>query len=246
MAEATGKSSIGACAFNSDKQEYVGSVPCQEVFLYDSATGKLTCASCNPAGEHPHGDSFLRLASHATGPLSQPRYLTDQGRLFFDSRDSLSANDTNGKVEDVYEFEPEGVGSCTKEGGCVSLISAGHEAIDSNFLAMDEDGKDVFFTTRDQLVLKDKDDLIDVYVAREGGGFPSESETARGECQGEACQPPTSTPNDPTPGSSTFEGAGNVDEKKAAKKHKKAHKKKHAKKKHAHKRAAKNNRGGAK
>jgi hypothetical protein len=58
-----------------------------------------------------------------------------------------------------------------------------------------------------------------------------------------------SPPNDPTPGSSTFEGAGNVDEKKAAKK--KAHKKKHAHKKKSHKkksskRAAKHNRGGSK
>jgi hypothetical protein len=247
-AEATGKPSIGACLYEPNTLEYIGSVPCEEVFLYDSQTGKLTCASCNPVGEHPHGGSFLRLALHAKGYQSQPRYLTDQGRLFFDSRDSLAANDTNGKVEDVYEFEPEGVGSCTKEGGCVSLISAGHEPTDSNFFAMDEGGKNVFFTTRDQLVLKDKDDVIDLYDAREGGGFPSETEVARSECQGEACQPQVSAPNDPTPASSSFEGAGNVDEKKAAKKHKKAHKKKHAKKKSkgAHKRTAKNNRGGAK
>jgi WD40-like Beta Propeller Repeat len=246
-AEATGRPSIGGCEYQASKLEYGGSIPCEEVFLYDSQAGKLTCASCNPVGEHPHGGSFLRLAMSAPGSQSQPRYLTNQGRLFFDSRDSLSVNDTNGKVEDVYEFEPEGVGSCTKQGGCVSLISAGHEATDSNFLAMDEDGKNVFFTTRDQLVLKDKDDLLDVYVAREGGGFASETETARSECQGEACQPQVSAPNDPTPASSSFEGAGNVNEKKAAKKHKKAHKKKHAKKKHKKaRRAAKNNRGGVK
>ena len=248
MAEVTGKPSIGACSFDSNKQEYIGSVPCREVFLYDSETGKLTCASCNPVGELPHGDSFLRLAQQAQGYLSQPRYLTNQGRLFFDSRDSLSANDTNGKVEDVYEFEPEGVGSCTKEGGCVSLISAGHEPTDSNFFALDENGKNVFFTSRDRLVLKDNDDMIDLYDAREGGGFSSETETGRSECQGEACQPQVVVPNDPTPASSSFEGAGNVSETKAAKKHKKKHaKKKHkAKAKRAHKRAANNNRGGAK
>ncbi|MDX6602553.1 MAG: hypothetical protein QOF13_1755 [Solirubrobacterales bacterium] len=251
LAELTGVDTIGACEYAATILEYVGSVPCAEVFLYDSESGELSCPSCNPVGEHPHGDSFLRIAQNAKGHLEQPRYLTNSGRLYFDSRDSLVLHDTNGKVEDVYQYEPKGVGGCSKEGGCVSLISAGHEAIDSNFLAMDESGRNVFFTTRDQLSLKDKDDLIDLYVAREGGGIPSETETARGECQGEACQPLFSPPNDPTPGSSSFEGAGNVDEKKAAKKHKKK-KKKHAKHKHAkkhkraHGRAAKHNRGGAK
>jgi len=70
---------------------------------------------------------------------------------------------------------------------------------------------------------------------------------SRSECQGEACVAALTPPNDPTPGSSTFEGAGNVDEKKAAKKNKKKKRKQGKKaKKKAGKRAAKNNRGGAK
>ncbi|MDX6609286.1 MAG: hypothetical protein QOF85_1211 [Solirubrobacterales bacterium] len=217
--------------------------PCPEAFLYDSATDKLTCASCSPSGATPLGLTFLpRIAADLT--LPQPHYLTDEGRLYFDSRDSLVPSDTNSGVEDVYQYEPSGVGSCKREAGCTQLISAGHEPIDSNFLAADESGRNVFFTTRDQLVLKDKDDAIDLYVAREGGGIPAETEVGRGECQGEACVPALSPPNDPTPGSSSFEGAGNVDEQKQSKKkHKK--KKKHARK-HAHKRAAKHNRGGAK
>jgi hypothetical protein len=173
-------------------------------------------------------------------PQTPIRYLTEEGRLYFDSEDSLSPFDTNDGVQDVYQYEPEGLGSCKREAGCLDLISAGHEPIDSNFLAVDQTGKNVFFTSRDQLVLKDKDELFDLYVAREGGGIPAETETARGECQGEACQQAVTPPNDPTPGSSTFEGAGNVNEPKAAKKHAKKHKKKH----HAKKRAAKHNRGG--
>jgi hypothetical protein len=55
--------------------------------------------------------------------------------------------------------------------------------------------------------------------------------------------PQVSLPNDPTPGSSTFEGSGNVKEAKTARKHHK--KKKHAKR-HAQKRAAKHERGGLK
>jgi hypothetical protein len=221
--------------------------PCEEAFLYDSATGKLLCPSCNPSGAHPLGGSTLRLILSADSSLPQPRYLLDSGRLYFDTEDSLTPFDTNEGVEDVYQYEPKGVGNppCERESGCVNLISAGHEPIDSNLLAVDESGKNVFFTTRDQLVLKDRDDLIDLYDAREGGGIASETETSRGECQGEACVPALSPPNDPTPGSSSFEGAGNVVEGKQAKKHHK--KKRHAKKKaHRNKRAAKHNRGGAK
>ena len=248
----TGYDNIGPCGHSGGGETIV--TPCNEVFLYDSATGELVCASCNPTGARPLGFSTLRLIYLLEDGAPQPRYLSDSGRLFFDSQDSLSPFDTNAggqpgrAVEDVYEYEPEGVGTCKRETGCVSLISAGHEPVDSNFLASDESGKNVFFTTRDQLTLADKDELVDVYDAREGGGIPAESESGRGECQGEACQAQVSAPNDPTPGSSTFEGAGNVDEKKPAKKkaHKRKHAKKHKAKKSAHKRAANNNRGGAK
>jgi hypothetical protein len=241
----------GPCRLNlGNGVKYETSV-CPEVFLYDAASGTLSCPSCNPSGEAPHGPSSLPLIPqlNTESPLPQPRYLTNEGRLYFDSQDSLTPYDTNGRTEDVYQYEPNGIGSCKRESGCVNLISAGHEPVDSNFQAIDQTGKNVFFTTRDQLVLKDRDELLDLYVAREDGGIAAETEVSRGECQGEACQPTTSAPNDPTPGSSTFEGAGNVDEKKAAKKQKnkkrkQAKKQKHTKKQ-AHKRAAKHNRGGA-
>ncbi len=243
QAQITGYDNTGPCETNHAG----GFIPglCSEAFLYDSATGGLRCVSCNPAGPRPLGWSALRLIRSGEG-LPQPRYLTDEGRLYFDSRDSLSPFDTNNGAEDVYEYEPNEVGGCERGAGCLSLISAGSEPSDSNFLAIDEEGGNVFFTTRDQLVLKDHDDLIDLYDARTEGGIPSETEVARGECQGEACVPALTPPNDPTPGSSSFEGAGNVDERKATRKH---HKKKHAKHKshkRSHGRAAKHNRGGSK
>jgi hypothetical protein len=104
------------------------------------------------------------------------------------------------------------VGSCTRAGGCVSLISAGHEPYDSNFLAVDATGRNVFFTTRDRLSPRDVDGLYDLYDAREGGGFAAETETRRGECQGEACLPAAASPADATPASAGFHGAGNVTE----------------------------------
>ena len=189
--------------------------PCPEAYLYDSVTARLVCASCNPSGSAPLGWSVLRRINDG-GAFPQPRYLTDTGRLFFDSEDSLSPLDTNEGAEDVYEWEPGGVGSCTQAGGCVALISAGREREDSNFVAINEGGEgapggaDVFFTTRDRLVAKDTDELFDLYDAREGGGEPGESETQRSECQGESCQPSPNPPSEVTPASAAFAGAGNL------------------------------------
>ena len=144
--------------------------------------------------------------------LPQPRYLTDSGRLFFDSQDSLSLADTNEGAEDVYQYEPQGVGGCKRAAGCVDLISAGSEAGDSNFLAADATGKNVFFTTRDRLRLQDRDELIDLYDAREGGGIAAETETTRPECQGESCQPAPVVPAVPNLGSAALRGGGNLDQ----------------------------------
>jgi hypothetical protein len=202
----------------------------EEVFVYSAASGGLLCASCGPLGLAPLGPSRLPLVPSEPAredPIAPPRYMLDNGRLYFDSQNSLTPTDSNHGVEDVYQYEPQGVGSCKRASGCISLISAGREPVDSNFLAVDETGSNVFFTSRDQLVLKDRDDLIDLYDAREGGGIASETETSRGECQGEACQQPVMPPNDPTPGSSTFEGAGNVMRGNAKKRHR--HAKKHKK-----------------
>ncbi len=200
-----------SCEDSAEGHAEFGVNRCSEVFLYDSVSGTLRCASCNPSGARPLGASTLRLISFfGLGSLPQPRYLTDQGRLFFDSQDSLTPSDSNHGVEDVYEYEPSGVGTCGHAEGCVSLISAGHGSADSNFLASDESGRNVFFTTRDQLVHADHDELIDLYDAREGGGISSQNEKGGSECQGEACQSEVAPPSDPTPASSSFEGAGNL------------------------------------
>lgn len=177
--------------------------PCLEVYLFDSADGTLLCASCNPSLATPLDRSALTILE---GPTSQqqPEFLSDSGRLFFDSRDSLSPFDANEGVEDVYEYEPQGVGTCKRAGGCVSLISAGTGPYDSNFLAADPSGKNVFFTTRDQLVGTDRDGLIDLYDARENGGIPTSVEPS--ECQGEACQPPFVLPPSSPPATSVISG----------------------------------------
>ncbi|HVQ59046.1 MAG TPA: hypothetical protein VMS60_09100 [Solirubrobacterales bacterium] len=213
-AQLTGYDNIGPCELVGETGEFLDD-PCHEVFLYDTLTGELACASCNPSGARPLGRSVLRLIGGASDLLPQPRYLTDSGRLYFDSQDSLSPFDTNEGVEDVYEFEPQGIGGCAREGGCVALLSAGREEIDSNFLAADASGKNVFFTSRDRLVPADKDELIDLYDVREGGGF--EEEMGQGACVGE-CQSMPPAPPEPPPSSTTLTDPGNVKPAKPCKK----------------------------
>jgi hypothetical protein len=245
-AQLSGQDNTGLCHFVGGTGKYL-SGPCPEVFLYDSAGDELRCPSCNRSGAQALGPSTLR---RVFGPatLPQARYLLDSGRLYFDSRDSLLPADSNEGVEDVYEYEPEGVGSCERDEGCVSLISAGTGSVDSNLVTVDETGANVFFTTRDRLVLKDRDELVDLYDAREGGGIPGETETGREECQGEACQGPPVVPPDPAP---AFEGSGNVTEpppvirKPCAKGKVKRRGKCVARKHRHHKRRAHRNRGGA-
>jgi hypothetical protein len=183
----------------------------EEVFLYDSSgEGKLRCPSCNPNPEQrPTGvldieapgegeiivdpASFVWngrwLAASIPGwtALSsvdapyQSRYLLENGRLYFNSADSLVPADTPNRrietipgegptevgVEDVYQYEPAGLGSCEAPAeACVSLISSGTSDRESAFLDASASGNDVFFLTPQSLVTTDVDDAADAYDAR--------------------------------------------------------------------------------
>ena len=155
----------------------------------------------------------------------QSRVLSDEGRLFFDGSDALVAQDTNGR-EDVYEYEPVGVGGpggCTAvagtyvagEGGCVSLISSGASGEESVFLDASETGDDVFFLTQASLVSQDVDSSFDVYDAhacREAAPCVSAPVSPPPCTSGDACKPAPSL--QPAvfgaPASATFSGSGNV------------------------------------
>jgi hypothetical protein len=178
-----------------------------EDFIYDSVSGRLTCVSCSPTGENPVGGATLSLVyGDSREATPQPAYISDDGRLFFETSEQLSPYDTSG-LEELYEYEPDGLGSCVSVDGCVFLVSGGDGDYGSRFLAADPSGENVFFTTRDQLVPEDQDELIDVYDARVNGGFPA---TAEPECTGAGCQGiPDAPPVFATPSSVTFNGVGN-------------------------------------
>ncbi len=208
-----------------DNRDAVSGKPDEEVYLYHaeaSAAGpaKLVCASCDPTGARPLGEEFGSVLEEAflggnrawaaetttsfaamvpgwTRELYQSRYLSDSGRLFFESHDALVSQDVNG-TWDVYEYEPEGVPesehACTsavqsgsdvfkpartvevegrgvEEGaGCVGLISSGTSAEPSAFLDASEAGGDVFFLATSRLAPQDFDTSYDVYDAHECTG----------------------------------------------------------------------------
>jgi NHL repeat len=219
MAHPTGYDNTDAHSANADS----------EVFLFDASTDELACISCNPSGARPAGQNYEVLQGYPTGfwaaaqipgwesQLYAPRALSDDGtRLLFESTDALVPSDVNGK-QDVYEWERAGgEGQCDEvgaelyvaaAGGCISLISSGESATNSDLADASPSGRDVFFKTASSLLPQDPG-LVDVYDARESGGLPQPPQAPAG-CEGETCQGPSSAPDDATPASSSFHGASN-------------------------------------
>jgi hypothetical protein len=191
---------------------------CFEVFTYAADSETLTCASCNPSGQRPIGPSNLSLLRPKDAPFPQLGNLSKvgEGRLFFESQDALLPQDVNGNIQDIYEWEPNEVGSCERAQGCVHLISSGSSANDSMFLDSTPSGNDVFFITREQLLLRDRDEQLDLYDARVGGGF---EETPIAPCSGAACKGPIAQPLvQANAGSSNFVGPLNPKPKLSCKK----------------------------
>ena len=196
----------------------------QELYRYDSEAAEkheqsIVCVSCNPNGSLPSfGATFTRSAMHGNDPSgAPPRAISERGEyVFFDSQESLLAQDTNGHV-DVYEWESGGAGSCARAAGCLSSISSGDSSSDDFFLDSSSyvneqgetvEGGDVFFGTHSKLVPADKDSQGDLYDARIDGGFPAPLGAV--PCEGDACDNPPSLPTDAAPVTLAPSGVGNL------------------------------------
>jgi DNA-binding beta-propeller fold protein YncE len=169
-----------------------------EIFMYSAVADELVCGSCNPTGEPAvHGvEQMVEV-----GPDGSPHYVSDNGRLFFSTREALVPRDTNGQ-EDVYEYED----------GQANLISTGTGSGPSRFSDASEDGNDVFFETLDKLVPQDtNEEARSVYDARADGGFP-EPAVSPPCATADACRAaPAPQPSIyGAPSSQTFSGAGNL------------------------------------
>ncbi len=176
--------------------------PCDQVFLFDAdATGeKLSCASCRPDGAAPNGHSgdpltgnspFARMDEH------QMQMAGDDGTAFFTTKDGLLPEDTN-ELEDAYAYKD----------GDLRLLSRARMGMASRFLDATYDGKTVFIATNDPIVQTDNDRVYDIYMTREGAGYPYSPVVPIPPCDGlEACRgaspaPPASAPS----GSAYFHG----------------------------------------
>jgi len=263
-----------------DNTDLIGHKADMEIYRYERASESLACISCNPSGARPAvglGFDMGVLGRLAATSLLKPWPNTlyparpvsaDGRRVFFESLEALNLADTNGRI-DVYQWEQEGTGDCEAgiptyveaSGGCLALVSSGKSANDTRFFDAGEDGSDVFLKTTQGLLPQDPGSA-DVYDARVEGGFAPVSQPAAA-CEGEACQGTPEAPEDPTPASESFEGAGNVHEEavtqrpkpkpcgkgkvrrhgKCVKKHKR-HAKKHRKRSHKKHRAQAKRRAG--
>jgi hypothetical protein len=175
----------------------------RELYVYDAQTGALTCVSCESSGEPPR--SLVEPSvSYSNTYLSH--WLSDEGnRVFFETRDALVPQDTNG-LFDVYEWDRDGTGSCTRTGGCVYLLSGGTSLDNSLLTDASANGHDVFIVTRAQLVPQDQNDDFDLYDVRIGvAQLPVAPQCVGSGCQGVPPAPPIFA----TPSSVTFDGVGN-------------------------------------
>jgi len=164
-----------------------------QIYRYDSNAERLHCVSCIPTKEPATGGASLQSIAptqDSPEPFSYfgfvPNLRSDGKRAFFQSTEALVSTDNNG-VQDVYEWEEAGVGSCNRPGGCVYLISSGHSADDNYLYGVSQSGDDVFFITTDVLTGFDAGDTPSIYDARVGGGFPEPGGAE--PCVGEGCRP---------------------------------------------------------
>ncbi len=207
-----------------DNTDALSGEAAMEAYVYGADSDQLSCPSCNPSGARPVGQPLRKaltvidqlevserwaaawLTTEEESSYSSHVLSDDGNRLFFNAFDALVPEDTNGR-QDVYEWEAQGSGDCQKPGGCLSLISTGQSPKSSAFMDASPNGSDVFFETAASIDPQDPGG-IDIYDARIGGGFPTPSQPT--PCLGDACQSPPAAPNDPTPASAGFKGAGDL------------------------------------
>lgn len=175
------------------------------------------------------------LSSYHTGPGGkghglddyQPRYLDDNGRMFFESATPLVREAPAPGTVGVYEYEPAGVGSCTTEDqqyestleGCVALLSPSDATGEATFMDASENGDDAFFMAAEKTSGAEGPAVYGVYDAHsceaEADAACASAPAAEmsgcdtaASCKGEGAASVSASGE--TPASTTFEGTGNL------------------------------------
>ena len=158
-----------------------------EMYTYEPSSGKLVCASCLPSGEPP--TSNVRASQDGL-------FMTNDGRVFFSTEDSLVETDTN-RANDVYEYVGGRPQLITTGTGSTKLpfLAETVDYLDPGLIGVSADGRDVYFSTYDTLVPQDHNgSFLKIYDARAGGGFavspPPPPCVAADECHGPGSEPP--------------------------------------------------------
>jgi hypothetical protein len=160
-----------------------------QVFEYDAGTERLMRVSVGENGFNKDGNTSTYGAGIVApsydvsqNPTPQLTSVSDDGStVVFQSSDALTSQAVEG-YPNVYEYRA----------GQVYLISDGQDRTISlggpttSLVGMDGSGRDIFFTSADQLVPLDGDTQEDVYDARVEGGFSPPA--ARPGCEGGGCQ----------------------------------------------------------
>jgi hypothetical protein len=186
-----------------------------EVYRYDASANVLDCLSCNPTLAPASSNASLQSVSNQLGaleplgPVSAVENLSPQGnRAFFQSSEALVPGDVDG-LQDVYEWEAQGVGSCNRESGCIYLVSSGQSLRIDYLYATSDAGDDVFFRTSDILLPRDAEETASIYDARVGGGFSEEC--SPGQCEPLLPQPSsTAAPGLSSPATQETGPSGNA------------------------------------
>jgi hypothetical protein len=180
---------------------------CTEVYVFDAdanaATGQLSCASCRKDGLPPRGNAGDPKNATSTGFIQtdhhQVQTVADDGTAFFTTPDDLVPEDVNG-ADDAYAFR----------GTSVRLVSRGLAGTESRFQDATPDGKTIFFATNDAIVATDFDRSFDMYMTRQGAGFPVPAPVVVPPCSGSDCRDGSGgaagSSSSPVIGSLTFVG----------------------------------------
>jgi hypothetical protein len=218
---------------------YGGEARTSQVYRYDSVAHLIQCISCaSPFDPEPAQSSVLNQNNSRGRELLQSglpdvTLASANGNFaFFSTPAALVPQDVDGEVtpekecaghecvnasfgeeispsSDVYEWRAPGIDGCAHPQGCLALITSGRGGFLNLLLGTANEGRDVFIYTRSQLLPQDKDTSGDIYDVRIGGGFAGPPPPPV-ECEADACSTPPSPPNDATPSSLAFSGAGNL------------------------------------
>jgi|GEM_PF-1186933 len=166
----------------------------RQMYLYDRAGESLACVSCP-------SQASVEPTITATGrdyfKGFRPRFLSDDGQVFFSTTGALVAGDTNG-VADVYEYDGQT--------DTLSLLTTGKGSEPAMLADASRSGDDVFVVTRQQLVASDRDGYVDLYDIRVGAAPPGQPVDVAPACEGDGCQGALSgTPGEGVLGSLSLE-----------------------------------------